>query len=115
VLSKTKDAYILWQTYLPTFPKTSRYTLGDKIDGLFIDAIESINTAIYLEKAEKLPYIRHSIRKVDTLKLFLQIGWEVKALDNNKYSQLAEKVVEISKMIGGWHNQVVKQNSPTQK
>jgi hypothetical protein len=113
VLSKVKDTYILWQRYLPVFPKTSRYTLGDKIDKLFIEAIESISTAIYLDKTEKLPYIRHSIKKIDTLKLFLQIAWEIKALDNNKYAQLSVGVIEISKMVGGWHNQIRKQNSPT--
>ena len=105
----------LWHQYLVTFPKTSKYTLGEKIDKLFIEAIESISSAIYLDRAEKLPYIRHSIKKIDGLKVFLQIAWELKAIDNKKYAQISELIVEISKMLGGWHNQVAKQNSPIKK
>ncbi len=40
------------------------------------------------------------------LKFFLQLSWEIKALDTKKYSVLSEKIDEIGKMIGGWHRQL---------
>ena len=40
------------------------------------------------------------------------ILWETKSLDNKKYIVLSEKIQEIGRMLGGWHGQVIKQNSP---
>jgi hypothetical protein len=77
-----------------------------------IEIIEAINVAAFLEKQNKLPYIKLAIKKLDTVKIFMQISWEIKAIDTKKYMALSEKIAEIGKMLGGWHNQLVKQNSP---
>ena len=112
ILQKAKIAYLLWFGYHQTLTKTHRYTLGQKIDDLFCDLIEAIVTACFLSKQEKLPYIRHAIKKSDTLKIFLMILWETKSLDNKKYLELSVKLEEIGRMLGGWQGQVLKQNSP---
>lgn len=65
-------------------------------------------TAAFLAKEEKLPYICHAIRKLDTLKILLLILWENKSLDNKKYLDLSEKLNEIGKMLGGWQGQLQK-------
>ena len=75
---------------------------------LFVEIIEAVNVAIFLEKQHKLPYIKLGIKKLDTIKIFVQIAWEIKALDTKKYTALSEKIAEIGKMLGGWHNQVAK-------
>ena len=93
-------------------PKTHRYSLGKKVDNLFTDTIEAISQASFLGKAEKIPYVRLSIRKADTLKVFLLILWETKSLDNKKYVALSKPLDEIGKMLGGWLGQLNKQNSP---
>jgi len=64
-------------------------------------------------REEKLPYVRLSIRKVDTLKIFLMMLWETKSIDNKKYIILSEKIDEIERMLGGWNGQPQKQNSPS--
>jgi hypothetical protein len=73
--------------------------------------IESTASAAFLSREEKLPYLRLAIRKADTLKILMQILWETKSLDNKKYMELASKIAEIGKMLGGWHGQVIKQSS----
>jgi len=60
---------------------------------------------------EKLPYVRLAIRKIDTLKIFLMILWETKSFDNKKYITLSSKLDEVGRMLGGWHGQLLKQNS----
>lgn len=102
VLQKFVAAYKLWQAYLPHFPKTSRYTLGEKTDSLFVEIIKSIVTASYLSKQEKLPYLKEGLVKLDVLKFFLQVAWEIKALDNKKYITFSEQLNEIGRMLGGW-------------
>lgn len=79
---------------------------------MFVEVIEALATAAFLSPTEKLPYVRTAIRKVDTLKILLMVLWEAKSLDNKKYIALSAKVDEVGKMLGGWHGQLQKQNSP---
>jgi hypothetical protein len=112
VLERIIAVYILWQEYLHLFPKTSRYTLGGRIDTLFVETIESISTATFLTKTEKQPWVRRAIGKIDTIKVLLRVAWEIRALDEKKYVALSLPLDEIGRMLGGWHNQLAKQNSP---
>ena len=109
-MQKLVAAYKLWQAYLPHFPKTSRYTLGEKIDSLFVEVVENSVVASYLSRQEKLPSIRQGLLKLDVLKFFLQVAWEIKALDNKRYIALSEKLNEIGKMLGGWNRQASREN-----
>jgi hypothetical protein len=109
ILEKTKILYKLWHDYHISIPKIHRYSLGTKIDSLFIELIESLVTATFLSKGEKLPFIRIGIRKLDTLNILILILFETKSIDTKKYIVLAEKTNEIGKMLGGWHGQLIKQ------
>ncbi len=93
---------------MPHIPKDARYALGAKIDALFVETIEAVFIASYLGKNEKLPYIQKAAAKLDLVKFFLQILWEIRALDNKKYAVLSEKLNEIGKMLGGWVRQLQK-------
>ena len=94
-------------------PKLHRYTLGGHIDTLFIEIMETIAQAAFIPRAEKEPWVRLAIRKLDALKLLLMILWEIRSLDTKKYSALSENLDEIGRMLGGWSGQLKKQNSPT--
>ena len=111
VLQKIKSAYLLWYGYYQTLPKTQRYSLGQRIDTLFIEIIEAVATASFLVRQEKIPYVRRTIQNLDTLKILLMVLWETKTLDNKKYIALSAPLDEIGKMLGGWNGQLVKQNS----
>ncbi|MDO8659253.1 MAG: four helix bundle protein [Candidatus Parcubacteria bacterium] len=115
VLEIMKSIYILWQNYIPTIPKTSRYTLAETIDKYLIQTIESILVASFLERQEKQPFVRKAIISLDTLKFLLYILWEIKALDTKKYTALSEPLSVAGKQLGGWHGQIIKQNSPNKK
>jgi hypothetical protein len=114
VLEKVKLSYKLWHEYIVSFPKTSRYTLGETMDKYFLQVIENILIASFLQKQEKQPFVRKAIISLDTLKFFLLVSWEIKALDTKKYIALSEPLSEAGKMLGGWHGQIVKQNSPAE-
>jgi hypothetical protein len=112
LLQKVKGAYLLWYGYYQTIPKTHRHSLGQRIDTLFVEIMETIASASFLAREEKRPYVRLAIRKVDTLKVLLMVLWETKSLDNKKYIALSARIEEIGKMLGGWQGQLQKQNSP---
>ncbi|HEY9584448.1 MAG TPA: four helix bundle protein [Candidatus Paceibacterota bacterium] len=115
VLGKLKDTYLLWHQYHNLLPKTQKYSLGNRVDTLFIESIEAISTAAFLPKGEKTPWVRLAIRKMDTVKILVMILWETKSLDNKKYITLSEKVDEVGKQLGGWNGQLQKQNSADNK
>jgi hypothetical protein len=108
VLLKGKSAYKLWHEYLNKFPKLHRYTLGAKIDSIFIEVLEYIFRASFAtEKGEKVISISNAISKLNLLNFFLQIAWENKYLDHEKYALLGERLGEIGKMLGGWRKQLL--------
>lgn len=86
--------------------------MAETVDKYFIQTIEGILIASFLEKQEKQPFVRKAVISLDTLKFLLYILWEIKALDTKKYTVLSEKLAETGKQLGGWYGQIVKQNSP---
>ncbi len=101
------SVYKLWHKYREDFPKTSRYTLGDRIDLLFIHILELLFTASYQNKESKLPTLNAAVRKTDVLKFLLRVAWELHALDNKKYAALSETLGEFGRMLGGWRKGLI--------
>jgi hypothetical protein len=99
---KLIQVYKIWHETLPNISKYSRYSLGLKIDSLFLEVIESILSAISAHTSEKHKYLREASKSLDLLQFFLQIAWEVKAVSDKKFLLLSEKLVVIGKMLGGW-------------
>lgn len=102
----------MWFGYYQTIPKVHRHSLGQRIDTLFVESMEAISIASFLLKEEKIPWVKVSIRKIDTLNVLLMILWETKSIDDKKYIALSVQMEEIGKMLGGWQGQLSKQNSP---
>jgi len=107
-MQKLVEAYKIWHDFFLHFPRLSRYTLGAKIDAIFTDCLELLLLAKYSDKNNKLLLINKAVTKFDSLKFFLQIAWEIKALDNNKYLHLSKPLSEIGRMLGGWRKQCLK-------
>ena len=107
-MQSVKAAYLQWYEFYQVLPKLHRHSLGQRIDTLFIEIMETIAAASFLTREEKKPYVRLAIRKTDTLKVLLMVLWETKSLDTSKYGLLSIKVEEIGRMLGGWNGQLTK-------
>jgi hypothetical protein len=112
VLEKVKAVYREWYQCYLTLPKTHRYTLGERVDQLFIDILELLAGATFVARDERLQSIKHALKKIDTLKIFFMILWENRSIDEKKYIRLSEQIHEIGRMSGGWKNMLEKENSP---
>lgn len=91
-------------------PKASRFTLGAKIDEVFLNAIEYCFLASYSREAEKLSLIDRCIARVDLLKLLLLLSVETRALSAGQYAHIAEPITETGRMLGGWRRQTLQKN-----
>ncbi len=102
-------AYKVWHGFLPHIRRDARYTLGIKIDNLLIETTEQIYKANFASKADKLPFLERAASHLDLAKFFLEVLWEIKGLDGDKYVALSEQLYEIGKMLGGWIRQTSKE------
>jgi len=106
VIEKVIGAYKIWHGWLEHLPKISRYTLGVKIDNLFLELAEEIFSAGYATDKGKFKIITKASNILDRLKLMLKISWEIKILDQKKYAAISIPLAEAGKMIGGWKKQL---------
>lgn len=102
IFTKLYEFYKCFSDYLIRFPKTKRYTLGQKIDQITLEIIELTITAGYLPREQKLVHLKTISVKLDLLKLLVRLAWETKCLTHVAYQQSSVQLVEIGKMLGGW-------------
>lgn len=112
IIGRFISVYKLWDGIRNNFPKKSRYTLGAKIDNLFLETIEYLFIASTLARGKKLAVLQRASARFDLLKFFLQLVWELKALDTKTYAALSEPLNGIGKMLGGWMKNAEKETSP---
>lgn len=96
----------MWHVFHSSFPRLSKFSLGGKIDTLFSEFLENLFLARYAASERKLLHVNSAGAKLDLLKFFIQIAWEIKALDHKKFAALSIPLNEIGKMIGGWQKQL---------
>ena len=85
-----------------TFPKTKRYTLGQKLDSLSLEIFELIFKISLYPKEQKIEILINISSKIDLLKILLRLAHDNKSLSTKSYLSLQESLQEIGKMAGGW-------------
>ncbi|MFA6352809.1 MAG: four helix bundle protein [Candidatus Paceibacterota bacterium] len=101
-LLKMKELYCFWLKIYRNFPKVERFGIGQKIDGLFLEALELIFSSVYLPPEHKIILLAKAISKIDSIKFFIQLAWEDNLITTEKYSQFLSGLEEIGKMLWGW-------------
>ena len=114
IFSKSYDLYKALYGYRTAIPKQDRYALWQKCENLVLEIIENLLIASQLTKEEKLPKLEKISLELNTLRIFIRLAKEIKAIDNKKYVTLQANLDEIGKMLGGWIKSVkiLKQNTP---
>jgi len=112
VVLTLKDAYSLWQKLLPHSSKIQRHTLGEKTDELFLETLEWAFRASYLSGRQKVEAVDSAMVRLDLVKFFLLIAWEIEMLTDKQYAKLSAPLVEASKMLVGWKAYLEKKTPP---
>lgn len=76
---------------------------------LLCEVIQYASSALFVTKEQKLAHIQKSIQSLDTAKVLLRVAHTAHIMETKQFIALTDKLVEIGKMLGGWHNQVLKQ------
>ena len=109
------DAYKVWHTALPHMARLTRYSLGEKIDLLFIELTELLLIASYAARSQKSPIVQKASIKLDVLKFLLQVAWELKNIENKAFAEIAGTLDEVGKLLGGWQKQLIKENPSSER
>ena len=59
--------------------------------------------------------LNKAITKLDIVKFFTQLAWEIKLIPTDKYSQLISGLEEIGRQLGGWKKACKRKLLPKQK
>lgn len=85
---------------ITTFPKTKRYTLGQKLDNLTLEIFELLFSIP--SSQNKIVTLQQFSIKLDLLKTLIRLAKDSQALTDKNYLELQAKLQEIGKMLGGW-------------
>ena len=83
-------------------PKSLRYSLGVRVDGLFAELIASVSAAQFAAKEERSARIQRCIAQNDTLKFMLYALLELKGIEEKAFLSISSKLEEIGRMLYGW-------------
>lgn len=100
IFAKLYEFYKKLASATTTFPKTKRYTLGQKSDNLTLEVFELLFSVPNAK--DKMKTLHQISGKIDLLKILLRLAKDTQALTNNNYLELQALLQEIGKMLGGW-------------
>jgi len=112
VIELVRQTYTIWHGFYNLFPRLSKYSLGGKIDILFLDLIESLLSAAYATPAHKEPFIKRASTKLDAIKFFVQIAFDLHCLTPEQFARILPNLAEIGRQVGGWLRPPEKQQPP---
>jgi len=102
IFRKTYDLYKKVYAIRKQVPKQDRFTLWQKLDNTILMLIEYILHASSLYKEEKLPTLEQASSKLNVLRILVRLAYDIKSIDNKKYTALQQDIDEIGRMLGGW-------------
>ena len=102
ILKKTYDLYLAFHVYRRVIPKAERFTLYERCENAILDTVEAILEAGYLKIEQKSAVLERASIKLNTVRFFIRLLKETRAIDTKKYVKLQEMIDEIGRMLGGW-------------
>jgi hypothetical protein len=99
-VGKTYD-FVLW--LLPkveNFPRSFRFTVGDRLAVTGLDLLMLLVEAAYSATKERL--LEDANRKINGIRYLLRLSKDLRLLTVDSYGFAADRVEEIGRMVGGW-------------
>ena len=102
IIARIKEGYLIWVNIIPHIEKGARYTIGQRIENKFLDLLDLTYIAYFTGKERKMEKVTECILLLDTLKFLVSVAWEGKLISNAHCENVAIKLEEVGKMLGGW-------------
>lgn len=95
------QAFLRWlASTVERFPRSQKFTLGDRLLDAALDVLERIVEATYTRARSKSLHAANL--GVEKLRILLRLAADLRALDLRRWEFAARSLDEIGKLIGGW-------------
>ena len=102
IIHQTYELYRALHALEKTIPKMERFTLWQQAENTLLSGLRSLIRVGYLPQESRLPQLMNVSAEIDMLRVFIRLTLDVKAIPQQKYIALQEKIDEIGRMLGGW-------------
>ena len=82
------------------YPKSHKFSLGDRIMSLSLDLLECLIEATYTK--DRLQHLRRANLGIEKLRFLLRLSADLRVLDRKRYEHAARTLDETGRMVGGW-------------
>jgi hypothetical protein len=82
------------------FPKTHKFTVGDRLYNTALDVLESLIEATY--SRDRQQHLRRANLGIEKLRFLLRLATDLKLLNRTRYEFAARALDETGRLIGGW-------------
>jgi len=93
--------FLVW--LVPTiekFPKSHKFTIGDRIEAIALDVLEALIEATYTK--ERAQHLRRANLGIEKLRFLLRLAADLRLLDRHRYEHAARTLDETGRLVGGW-------------
>jgi four helix bundle protein len=102
IIHKTYNLYLCLYHTIETIPKKDRFTIGAKCENTSLAILEKLYEANAKYGQNRLIILQSVDTKLKILQALVKALFDIKAINDKKYLQLSELLVEIGRMLGGW-------------
>jgi four helix bundle protein len=100
VIQKTYE-FVLWLVKkVEGFPRSHRFTVGDRLTSTSLDLLSALVEAAYSK--EKEPRLEAASRSVNSIRYLLRLAKDLKLISVDSYGFSAGSLDEVGRMVGGW-------------
>ena len=93
--------FLLWLSpAIEKFPKTHKFTLGDRIQNQALDILEALIEATYTR--ERVHHLRRANLGIEKMRFLIRLAADLRVLDRKKYEFAARTLDDIGRSVGAW-------------
>jgi hypothetical protein len=100
VIATTYDLVLWTCRHLARFPRSFRFSLGDRLERRLYDILDQLLRARYTR--DRLPLLQAVNQELELLRFQFRLAKDLRCLALDSYGHAARQVNEIGRMVGGW-------------
>lgn len=105
VIERTYDLVKWFLSHLAKFPRSHRYSLGQRIESRLYDVMEQLIRAKYAPRGAKLPHLSAINLDLEVLRFLCRLADVLALLPHKSHEYAARELNEIGRLVGGWMRQ----------
>ncbi len=99
-VQKCYDLLLYLLQRIEKFPRGQRFTVGDRLAGAAMEALENLVSAAYSK--EKREFLDQANLALHRVRFLVRLAKDLQALPLASYEFAAERVDEVGRLVGGW-------------